>query len=308
MPPPYGAAEAAALEVSLARFRSTADSLRSFHARQGRVSTKHKKLSEALISVADVKNQRHADQLLSSIKPQLEQTEQRLAAKIAQATTERFGPEPTTHSEPQLEPEPEREIWPEQDGVPTTQQLLQGVKTAGADIDLLDPTWLSRTVYIGGIAFREADPSHIRARVDKVGARQALAVARGGAHTPGIVVSISVRAKNTIEPSSWALVSYSKDDAAERLLEEQDKDIEHRSTGTVWHFLRFEPDRLGSYEARRTQFAAKKDAVEWEAGGMVRQVVKRFKENHEATEDDRTVWVGNIPDHIADDVSNSVHR
>ena len=209
------------------------------YAKHGHVSTKHKRLSETLISVADIKNQRRADQLLASIRPQLEQTEQRLASKIAQATVERFGSEPTTQHELQLEPEPEHEIWPEQElteGVATPQQLLEGVITTGTKIDLLDPKWLSRTVYIGGIAFHEADASHIRACVDKVGARQAMVVKEGGSHTPGIVVSISVRAKNTTEPSSWALVSYTKDDAAERLLEEQDKDIEQRSTGTAWHF------------------------------------------------------------------------
>ena len=135
-----------------------------------------------------------------------------------------------------------------------------------------------------------------------------MAVKEGGNHTPGIVVSISVRAKNTIEPSSWALVSYTKNDAAERLLEEQDKDIEQRSTGTAWHFLRFDPERLGSYEARRALFAAKQAALEWEAGGMLGQVVKRFKENFAATEEDRTIWVGNIPDRIAEDVSESVRR
>ena len=80
------------------------------YAKHGRVSTKHKRLSETLISVADIKNQRRADQLLASIRPQLEQTEQRLASKIAQATVERFGSEPTTQHELQLEPEPEHEI------------------------------------------------------------------------------------------------------------------------------------------------------------------------------------------------------
>lgn len=73
-------------------------------------------------------------------------------------------------------------------------------------------------------------------------------------------------------------------------------------------FLRFDPERLGSYEARRTLFEAKQAALEWEEGGMVKQVVKRFKENHSATEEDRTIWVGNIPDRIAEDVSKSVHR
>ena len=51
--------------------------------------SKHKKLSAALICADESKSQRHTELLLSSIQPCLEQTEQRLTAKIARAAAER---------------------------------------------------------------------------------------------------------------------------------------------------------------------------------------------------------------------------
>ena len=317
--PAYAQEEAARLDAALARFAASADSLRSHHATHGQASGRAKKLSAALMSTDEQKSQRQTEHLLSSLRPHLEQTEQRLVSKIEEATTQRFGPEPEPEPEPQPQPQPEPpgsplEDWGGDEAPASPMKLLQGCETRGERINPLEPSWVPRTVYIGGIEMHEAEPDYIKAVVDKVATRQATAVTDGGVHSPGIVVGVSVRQKEEERDGSWALVSFSTQEAAKRLLEEQQKDVEHRCTGTEWHFLPFDPDRLGSYEARRALFSVMKDTVNFAVspGGtgssLVRHAVKRFKESHLATKEDRTVWVGDIPDRIAREVSDSCER
>ena len=127
----------------------------------------------------------------------------------------------------------------------------------------------------------------------------ARALADGGLHAAGVIVSVSVRRKPDQLDGSWALVSFSTEDGARRLLEEQERNLDARITEREWHFLKFNPARLHSYEARRSLYQAKKGASDWNQRGMVGEAAKKWIAQHKATADDRTVWVGNIPDRIA---------
>ena len=305
--PAYAEEQVAALQASLARLAKAANGVSAANVNRSGSSRRAQKLSAALLSTNAAESRRQSTQMTTTLKPQLDQVELRMVAKITEAASAlRFGAEP----EPEPEPEQEQEPGPSRSRAPSKfagglersaaspQQEIMAADQLGERINPFDPMWVPRTVYIGGIDEWEATPAQVKEGVHKVAAAQARAVKDGGLHAPGVMVSVSVRRKPEQPDGSWALVSFSTEEGARRLLEEQERTVGHRITGKPWIFLAFSPDRLTSYEARRSLFQSKWDASDWNQHGMVGQVAKKFIEQHKSTEDERTVWVGNVPDRI----------
>jgi hypothetical protein len=256
-------------------------------------------LGSALLSAETEQSLRETEQIMATLRPHLERTERRLLSKIKQVGDRR-------------EQEAEGGVTVSHGGgggghAATTIAGRPDDQVGDVTIDPSDPTWVPRTVFVGDIELASATAKLVKEACGRVkdgqergrGTQNARALLSGASTKGDLIVSVSVRRKPDRQKGSWALVSFSTEAGAKKLLEEQEREVRHRTTGKAWSFHPYEPTRLQSHEAQARKFQSAKHAEQWKKTGLVGHVIASMKDTHKAAAHERTVWVGNIPDRLA---------
>ena len=258
-------------------------------------------LGSALLSAETEQSLRETEQIMATLRPHLERTERRLLSKIKQVGDRR-------------EQEADGGVTVSHGGgggggghAATTIAGRPDDQVGDVTIDPSDPTWVPRTVFVGEIELASATAKLVKEACGRVkdgqergrGTQNARALLSGASTKGDLIVSVSVRRKPDRQKGSWALVSFSTEAGAKRLLEEQEREVRHRTTGKAWSFHPYEPTRLQSHEAQARKFQSAKHAEQWKKTGLVGHVIASMKDTHKAAAHERTVWVGNIPDRLA---------
>ena len=256
-------------------------------------------LGSALLSAETEQSLRETEQIMATLRPHLERTERRLLSKIKQVGDRR-------------EQEADGGVTVSHGGgggghAATTIAGRPDDQVGDVTIDPSDPTWVPRTVFVGDIELASATAKLVKEACGRVkdgqergrGTQNARALLSGASTKGDLIVSVSVRRKPDRQKGSWALVSFSTEAGAKKLLEEQEREVRHRTTGKAWSFHPYEPTRLQSHEAQARKFQSAKHAEQWKKTGLVGHVIASMKDTHKAAAHERTVWVGNIPDRLA---------
>lgn len=268
----YSPAQLAQLRESTERLAALTASLKRAppHAMGGVPVRAPAGLNAALLSVEAEQNLRHTERILATLQPALEQTERRLVSKIQQVGDKKLEREPGApahgvtatfeggarapltalahgdhiqHDAHTISGRPDDQVGDATVDPTTRADPADGVRRRHRD------GLRQREGHQGGLLVRQAGPG-ARTRHAPPRALLSRASLRGD-----LVVSVTVRRKDDRPKRSWALVSFATEASAKKLLEEQNRDIEHRLTGKTWKFLAYELHKLKSHEALSRRYS-----------------------------------------------------